>query len=258
LKQYAIDLAVASRSGRKVEQRFEHRRPSNVRSSEHAQEAAVANVILAMVVDRGEAARDPRGIGLSFRQFRGCAQKAVAHSHRFAHFEHRLGDPAKPRVRVHSMEPRDWPVVRAIYEAGIATANATFETRAPDWDQWDRTHLAGHRLVATDDVGDVVGWVALSPVSDRCAYRGVTEDSVYVHPRDHRQGVGTVLLERLVAASEQAGYWTIQTGIFPENTASLTLHRRVGSASSDDANASDSSTGSGADTYLLERRSAQY
>ena len=153
------------------------------------------------------------------------------------------------------MEPGDWPAMRAIYEAGIATGNATFETSAPDWGDWDRTHLADHRLVATDGDGHVVGWAALTPVSDRCAYRGVAEDSVYVHSDHHGQGVGTVLLERLIAASEQAGYWTIQTGIFPENTASLTLHERVGFRIVGRRERLGHLNGTWRDTYLLERRS---
>ena len=161
---------------------------------------------------------------------------------------------AKPRVHVRPMERDDWPAVQAIYEAGIATGNATFETSAPDWDQWDHTHVPGHRLVATDGDGDVVGWAALSPVSDRCAYRGVAEDSVYVHPRHHGHGVGTVLLERLVAASEPAGYWTIQTGVFPENTASLTLHQRVGFRIVGRRERIGELNGVWRDTYFLERR----
>jgi L-amino acid N-acyltransferase YncA len=133
----------------------------------------------------------------------------------------------KPTVSMRPMRDEDWPVVRAVYEAGIATGNATFETEAPTWERWDASHLAEHRLVATvDDV--VVGWAALSAVSDRCVYAGVAENSVYIHP-DHRgRGVGTDLLDALVSGAERRGYWTIQTGIFPENTASVAAHERVG------------------------------
>ena len=162
---------------------------------------------------------------------------------------------AKPCVGVRRMEPDDWPTVRAIYEDGIATGNATFEPSAPAWDQWDRTHLPDHRLVATDAEGRVVGWAALAPVTDRCVYRGVAEDSVYVHRDHHGRGVGTALLERLVAASEQAGYWTIQTGIFPDNTASLTLHQRVGFRIVGRRERIGQLNGAWRDTYLLERRS---
>jgi L-amino acid N-acyltransferase YncA/SAM-dependent methyltransferase len=164
---------------------------------------------------------------------------------------------AKPCVRVRPMEPGDWPAVRAIYQAGIDTGNATFETSAPSWDQWDRTHLPHHRLVATDHDGHVAGWAALTPVSDRCAYRGVGEDSVYVHADHHGQGIGTALLERLVVASEQAGYRTIQTGIFPENTASLALHQRVGFRIVGRRERIGELDGAWRDTYLLERRSTQ-
>ena len=120
-----------------------------------------------------------------------------------------------------------WPAVKAIFEDGIAMGDATFETAAPGWAAWDRDHLPGHRLVAAVD-GRVVGWAALAPVSERCAYAGVAEDSVYVAATATGRGVGRALLERLVAGADAAGIWTIQAGIFPENTASLALHRRCG------------------------------
>jgi phosphinothricin acetyltransferase len=145
--------------------------------------------------------------------------------------------------------------VEEIYEAGIATGHATFESSAPGWDQWDGTHLADHRLVAVDSDGQVVGWAALAPVSDRCAYRGVAEDSIYVHPHEQGHGVGSVLLERLLANAEQAGYWTIQTGIFPENTVSLSLHRRAGFRIVGRRERIGQLNGAWRDTYLLERRS---
>jgi phosphinothricin acetyltransferase len=121
----------------------------------------------------------------------------------------------------------DWPAVREIYEAGIATGNATFETTAPDWPAWDAGHLADHRLVARHD-GRVVGWVALAPVSDRCAYAGVAEDSIYVAPNAQGRGVGRALLDAVVASAERGGIWTVQTGIFPENQASVRLHEACG------------------------------
>ena len=121
----------------------------------------------------------------------------------------------------------DWPAVRAIYEAGIATGNATFETTTPDWPAWDAAHLPGHRLVARVD-GQLVGWTALAPVSDRCAYAGVAEDSIYVAPDVQGRGVGRALLAAVIASAEQAGIWTVQTGIFPENRASVRLHEACG------------------------------
>jgi L-amino acid N-acyltransferase YncA len=125
------------------------------------------------------------------------------------------------------MHADDWPAVRDIYEAGIATGHATFETNAPTWEHWDQTHLAEHRLAATVG-GEVAGWAALSPVSDRCVYGGVAENSIYMHPAHRNRGLGHELLDALIASSEAAGIWTVQTGIFPENTASHALHPRVG------------------------------
>ena len=121
----------------------------------------------------------------------------------------------------------DWPAVKAIYEQGIAGGDATFETEAPSWDDWNRSHLEGHRLVALQD-GEVVGWAALAPVSERCVYGGVTEDSVYVADAAQGRGVGRALLAELIAGAEHEGIWTIQAGIFPENAASIELHRRCG------------------------------
>ena len=156
-----------------------------------------------------------------------------------------------------SMRDDDWPAVREIYDAGIATGNATFETAAPSWERWDAGHLAGHRLVATTDDDVVVGWAALSPVSDRCVYAGVAEDSVYIHP-DHRgRGVGTDLLDRLVAGAEGDGYWTIQTGIFPENSASLATHERVGFRIVGRRERIGRLNGVWRDTLFLERRSTR-
>ena len=130
-------------------------------------------------------------------------------------------------LQVRAMTASDWARVRAIYADGIATGNATFETEPPAWEAWDRGHLAAPRLVATN-AGEVLGWAALSPVSDRCAYEGVAEVSVYVDPAFAGKGVGTAVLSALVEASEAAGMWTLQTGIFPENEASLALHQRCG------------------------------
>jgi phosphinothricin acetyltransferase len=130
-------------------------------------------------------------------------------------------------VELRELRADDWPAVRAIYEQGIAGGQATFEAEAPDWESWDRSHLEGHRLVALQD-GEVVGWAALSPVSERCVYGGVVEDSVYVADSAQGLGVGRTLLEELVRRSEADGIWTIQAGIFPENEASLELHKRCG------------------------------
>lgn len=121
-----------------------------------------------------------------------------------------------------------WPVVARIYAAGIATGHATFEAEPPTWDDFDAGKLPGQRLVALDPSGRVVGWAAASGVSDRCVYAGVVEHSVYVDPAAQGAGIGRALLDGLIASTEAAGIWTIQSGIFPENTASLALHRRCG------------------------------
>src|SRR4030095_8369241 len=123
------------------------------------------------------------------------------------------------------LQPEDWDAVRAIYLEGIATGNATFETEAPEWDDWDTAHLACCRLVARDR-GTIVGWAALSPVSRRAVYAGVAEVSVYVSTSQQGKGIGRLLLQRLIEESERNGIWTLQAGIFPENTASIELHRK--------------------------------
>ena len=158
----------------------------------------------------------------------------------------------EPTIR--AMHPDDWPAVRDIYEAGIATGHATFETNAPTWQRWDHAHLVEHRLVAIVD-GDVAGWAALSPVSDRCVYGGVAENSIYIHPDYRGRGVGRTLLAALVASSEAAGIWTVQTGIFPENIASLALHERVGFRIIGIRERIGQLNGTWRDTVLLERRS---
>lgn len=131
-----------------------------------------------------------------------------------------------PTVR--SMTAADWLHVEQIYLAGIASGDATFETTSPGWDLWNANHLAQPRLVAVDSVDRPIGWAAGSPVSERCVYEGVIEHSVYVDPLWRDRGVGRLLLEAFVGESERMGYWTIQSGIFPENTASLALHEQCG------------------------------
>src|SRR5689334_13575055 len=126
-----------------------------------------------------------------------------------------------------AMTPADWPQVREIYLEGIATGNATFQTEAPPWEQWDKAHRPDCRLVARID-GHVVGWTALSPTSSRAVYAGVVEESVYIAASVRGKGIGKALLQAVIAESEKAGIWTIQTGIFPENTASITLHKACG------------------------------
>jgi L-amino acid N-acyltransferase YncA len=130
-------------------------------------------------------------------------------------------------LEIRELRFEDWPAVREIFEQGIAGRNATFETEAPSWDAWDASQLDGHRYVAVED-GRVVGWVAAHAVSSRPCYRGVVEHSVYVDDASQGKGTGRALLERLFQSTEAAGIWTIQTGVFPENEASLALHERCG------------------------------
>jgi L-amino acid N-acyltransferase YncA len=131
------------------------------------------------------------------------------------------------RMTIRELQPADWPDVARIFEEGIRTGNATFETTAPTWEAWDAGHLADHRLVVTLD-GDVVGWAALSAVSDRACYSGVAEHSIYVAERVRGLGFGRQLLAALVAAADAGGVWTLQSGVFPENEASLALHLSLG------------------------------
>jgi phosphinothricin acetyltransferase len=125
------------------------------------------------------------------------------------------------------MTPADWPAVREIYLEGIATGNATFETQAPAWEEWDANHMRDCRLVARRGE-EVLGWVALSRVSGRCVYAGVAELSIYVAEKARGQGVGQALMEALIAASEERGIWALQAGVFPENRSSIALLKRSG------------------------------
>jgi L-amino acid N-acyltransferase YncA len=152
------------------------------------------------------------------------------------------------------MSADDWPAVRSIYLEGIATKNATFENAAPEWERWDEGHLRVCRLVARA-ASEIVGWAALSPVSRRPVYAGVADLSIYVSGRARSKGVGTALLSRLVEDSEREGIWTLQAGIFPENTASIKLHQRAGFRIVGIREKLGSMDGRWRDVVLLERRS---
>ena len=128
---------------------------------------------------------------------------------------------------IRAMQPGDWPAVERIYREGIADGNATFETESPGWEKWNAAHHAHSRLVAR--AGDrSVAWAALSPISGRRVYRGVAEVSIYVAESTRGKGVGKRLLAELIRQSEQNGIWTLQAGIFPENVASVALHKSFG------------------------------
>ena len=157
-------------------------------------------------------------------------------------------------IALDDLRPDQWPEVARIYAEGIATGNATFETDVPLWERWDEAHLPEHRFVAT--LGpEIVGWVAVTSVSDRCVYGGVVENSVYVAEAARGQGVGRLLLERLIASTEAAGIWTIQTGIFPENESSVRLHERVGFEIVGRRKRIGKLNGVWRDVLLIERRS---
>lgn len=130
-------------------------------------------------------------------------------------------------VTIQPLLPEHWPQVRTIYEEGIRTGMATFEITAPTWAEWHARHLPDHRLVAIDGEG-VLGWAALLPVSMRSAYRGVAELSVYVAASTAGKGVGSALMQAIINGSERAGIWMLQSSIFPENGASIALHRKFG------------------------------
>ena len=162
---------------------------------------------------------------------------------------------ARVAPRVVAMTAAHAPQVLAIYQAGIDEGDATFETTAPGWEAFDAAKLPEHRLVALDADGTVLGWAAAVAVSDRCAYAGVVEHSVYVAPAARRRGVAAALLHALIASTEAAGIWTVQSGIFPENTASLALHERAGFRVIGTREAIGRHRGVWRDVVLVERRS---
>ncbi|XZF13447.1 N-acetyltransferase family protein [Chitinophagaceae bacterium MMS25-I14] len=151
--------------------------------------------------------------------------------------------------------PNDWEAVKEIYLLGIRTGNATFQTEAPEWADWDKGHLKFGRLIATLD-NKIVGWCALSPVSSRCVYAGVAEVSVYVHTDHLKKGIGSKLLDALIKESELNGIWTLQAGIFPENQGSLAVHTKAGFRIVGYREKIGQMNGAWRDTILLERRSA--
>lgn len=159
---------------------------------------------------------------------------------------------------VRPMGGGDAEAVLRIYQLGLDTGHASFETQAPTWAAFDAAKLADHRLVAVDDDGAVRGWTAVSGVSGRCVYAGVVEHSVYVDPAVRGRGIGAALLAALIGSTEAAGIWTIQSGVFPENSASLALHERAGFrvvGVRERLGRHDAQGGRWRDVVLLERRS---
>ena len=162
---------------------------------------------------------------------------------------------APPGILIRPMRAGDAGQVLAIYQAGLDTGEASFETTAPDWDAFDQGKLPLHRHVAAAVSGEVLGWAAASTVSPRLVFRGVIEHSVYVRPDAQGRGIGAALLDALIDSAEAAGIWTIQTGIFPENTASLRLHQRAGFRVVGTRQGIGCHHGHWRDVTLLERRS---
>lgn len=157
-------------------------------------------------------------------------------------------------VQIKPLLPGNWEDVKRIYEEGITTGNATFQTSAPSWEEWDSSHLQSCRLIAMDE-NKVIGWAALSPVSGRCVYAGVAEVSVYVAREARRKGVGKKLLEALIKESEKNNLWTLQAGIFPENISSIKIHEACGFRLIGRREKIGKMNGKWRDTILLERRS---
>jgi len=157
-------------------------------------------------------------------------------------------------MKIIKLLPSHWEDVRTIYLHGIATKQATFQTDAPSWEDWDKGHLSELRYVAIID-GTIAGWAVLSPVSSRCVYAGVTEVSVYIHEAYRGKGVGTALLQKLITESEANNIWTLQSGIFPENLVSIALHEKLGFRKIGYREKVGKMDGIWRDTVLMERRS---
>lgn len=164
-----------------------------------------------------------------------------------------------PGVAIRAMERHDADQVLTIYQQGLDTGHASFETTAPTWQEFDAAKLDRHRFVAIDPTAEpssnVLGWIAASPVSDRCCYAGVVEHSIYIAPHARGQGVGAALLAVFIASTEADGIWTIQAGIFPENTPSLRLHTTAGFRRVGTRERLGRLHGRWRDVVLLERRS---
>jgi len=157
-------------------------------------------------------------------------------------------------INIRELEPKDWQDVKNIYLEGIATGQATFQTEAPSWEDWDEGHLKNLRYVAVNS-DEVAGWIALTPISGRCVYAGVAEVSIYISSQFRGQKVGFQLLQHLITESEIQGLWTLQAGIFPENEASLALHQKLGFRIVGLREKLGKQNGVWRDVNLLERRS---
>ncbi len=158
-------------------------------------------------------------------------------------------------MEIRKLSQKDYPEVAEIYRQGILTGNATFQSDAPPWEEWTKSHLEHSRIVAVQN-NRILGWAALTPVSGRCVYAGVAEVSVYVADSLKGKGIGKLLLKNLIADSEKNNIWTLQAGIFPENVVSLKIHETHGFRKIGYRERIGQMNGKWRDTVLLERRSA--
>lgn len=153
------------------------------------------------------------------------------------------------------MLPKDATRVLQIFQQGIDGGNATFDQHIPTWEQWDEEHVDQCRFSLLDENDKVVGWCALLKVSSRECFQGVAELSIYVDNDNHGKGLGTILLEKIILDSEENGFWTLQSGIFPENTGSIHLHEKLGFRIIGNREKIGKSNGKWRDIILMERRS---
>ncbi|WP_299124406.1 GNAT family N-acetyltransferase [uncultured Winogradskyella sp.] len=158
------------------------------------------------------------------------------------------------RLIFRKLKETDWESVSKIYQEGLDTGNATFETNIPDWQEWNSAHIKECRIIAEIN-NTIIGWAALSPVSSRCVYGGVAEVSVYVSSKFSGQKIGTQLLKRLISKSEENGIWTLQAGIFPENKGSIIIHEKLGFRKVGYREKIGQMNGIWRNTILLEKRS---
>ena len=157
-------------------------------------------------------------------------------------------------MQIIDLLPDHWEAVKQIYEEGIATGNATFQTTAPTWEEWNKAHIPIPRLLAVGD-DEILGWAALTPVSGRCVYEGVAEVSIYIGFLARGKGIGKQLLNQLIEESEKQHFWTLQSGIFPENKASISLHLSAGFRLIGKREKIGMMHGNWRDIVLLEKRS---
>jgi L-amino acid N-acyltransferase YncA len=157
-------------------------------------------------------------------------------------------------MNIRSFRKEDWSQVKEIYEQGMATGQATFETKVPSFEKWEST-IAENLCLVAENVEGIQGWCKISRVSDRCVYEGVGEVSVYIRNGSRGKGLGKQLLQAIIKESEEKGFWTLTAGVFPENIPSLRLHQSVGFRKVGIRQRIGKLNGVWRDVVLLERRS---